>query len=350
MSAHIFEMEEIARGNFPAGLRFDDHEFAGMSAMISARGRFRRKCDVSHGAVDNEFGQTMAAIIAGRGTLRAIKASRVLAKVSPPRSILERMAQAVAASRRTSFRWVRCIRKGCRLMEPAAHRPSLVQAGGNNTVNPNRHSPNGVWKRRPELESTSSGHRMHARRAGKIRIRWGNRDMRGSRFVLRVVGLGAAAAFALQPAHAGERKPAAVQAHHLGASIHKVALVAPARSGLRANPPKTMRKDVTSLRDDFGESRLRSENGREPAGVRSGASRNTTHGEFSFVPVTPLGTEAGGQSRLRQVDGVAREKGPTTPPAERKSIAFFRLNPKLGDVSVQPVVGGVNGAQLSVGF
>jgi hypothetical protein len=93
-----------------------------------------------------------------------------------------------------------------------------------------------------------------------------------------------------------------------------------------------MRKDVTSRRDDLG------------------ASRNITHGEFSFVAVTPLGPRAGDQSRLLQGDSVQREKGPATPPAERKSITFFRLNPKLGDVSVQPVVGGVNGAQLSVGF
>ena len=174
--------------------------------------------------------------------------------------------------------------------------------------------------------------------------------MRDSGFVIRVMGLGAAAAFALRPAQAGERKPATVQAHHLGASVHRVSLVESARSSLRADLPKTTRTDVTSRRDDFGGSRLRSENGRELAGVRSGADRNTTHAEFSFVPVTPLGTEAGDQSRLRLGDGVAREKGPTTPPAERKNITFFRLDPKLGDVSVQPVVGGVNGAQLSVGF
>src|SRR5437764_1297547 len=53
----------------------------------------------------------MAAIIVGRGTLRAIKASRVWAKVNPPRSMAGRMAWAIEASRRTSLRWVRCIRK-----------------------------------------------------------------------------------------------------------------------------------------------------------------------------------------------------------------------------------------------
>jgi len=36
---------------------------------------------------------------------------------------------------------------------------------------------------------------------------------------------------------------------------------------------------------------------------------------------------------------------------ERKTITLFRFSTrKLGEVSVQPVVGGVNGAQLSIGF
>jgi hypothetical protein len=153
--------------------------------------------------------------------------------------------------------------------------------------------------------------------------------MRDSGFVIRVMGLGVVAAFALQPAQAGERKPSAAQAHHLGASIHRVALVAPARSSLRADLPKTSR-DVTSRH---------LESGREPAAVPGGANRNAVaRGEFSFVPVTPLGAEAAGQ------------RSEPVSPRERKSITLFRLDPKLGDVSVQPVVGGVNGAQLLVGF
>jgi hypothetical protein len=135
--------------------------------------------------------------------------------------------------------------------------------------------------------------------------------MRDSRFVIRMLGLGVAAAFALQPAQARERKPAAIQAHHLGASIHRVALITPARSSLRADLPK----------------RLGDAN-------RSAVARD----EFSFVPVTPFGAEAGGK----------RTEPPS--PQERKPITFFRLDPKLGNVSVQPVVGGVNGAQLLVGF
>jgi hypothetical protein len=164
--------------------------------------------------------------------------------------------------------------------------------------------------------------------------------MRNSGFVRRVMGLGAAAAFALQSAQAGERKPAATQAHHL-ASAHRVALVAPARSSLRADLPKTSR-DVTSRPDNFGATSLRKDrvkSGRESAGMPGGANRNAAaRGEFSFVAVTPLGTDAGGQ------------RSEPVAPQERKSLTFFRLDSKLGDVSVQPVVGGVNGAQVLVGF
>jgi hypothetical protein len=135
--------------------------------------------------------------------------------------------------------------------------------------------------------------------------------MRDSRLIIRVLGLGVAAAFALQRVQAGERKPATVQAHHMGASVHRVALITPARSSLRADLPKKL----------------------------SDANRSAVaRGEFSFVPVTPLRMEAGG-----------KQSEPLSP-QERKTITFFRLNPKLGDVSVQPVVGGVNGAQLLVGF
>jgi hypothetical protein len=75
-------------------------------------------------------------------------------------------------------------------------------------------------------------------------------------------------------------------------------------------------------------------------------------GEFSFSPVSPLAPRSGNEPTAHKasVTGQAKEEGPTTDPAERKAVTFFRLNPKFGDVSVQPVVGGVNGAQLAVGF
>jgi hypothetical protein len=215
------------------------------------------------------------------------------------------------------------IKKGCRLMEPATRLAVVVQAGGDDTVSPNRDSPNDVWKREHRPPCTRTGR-------GKCESEGGAVEMRDSRFVIRVMGLGAAAAFALHPARAGERKPA----HHLEPSSHRVALVAPARSNLHADLSKAMPKDV---RDNF-------------VGVRSVANPNATRAEFHFVPVTPLRAGAADGSRSDQGDPVPTQKGPITLPAERKNITLFRLDPKLGDVSVQPVVGGVNGAQLLVGF
>ena len=80
------------------------------------------------------------------------------------------------------------------------------------------------------------------------------------RFVMRVLGLGVATSLAWQPAQAGERTPAAIQAHHLGAAIHRVVFVAPARSNFHADVPTTMRHDAMS---------------REIAGAPGGVSRNT---------------------------------------------------------------------------
>jgi hypothetical protein len=83
------------------------------------------------------------------------------------------------------------------------------------------------------------------------------------------------------------------------------------------------------------------------AGENHAGGMRAMHGrsDLSGAPVRPLET--------RLSPGVAggglREKA-ATPRHERKGITFFRLNPKFGDVSVQPVIGGVNGAQVSVGF
>ena len=51
--------------------------------------------------------------------------------------------------------------------------------------------------------------------------------------------------------------------------------------------------------------------------------------------------------------GRKEERGESEPASrpQHKTITFFRFTTsKLGEVSVQPVVGGVNGAQLSIGF
>jgi hypothetical protein len=136
------------------------------------------------------------------------------------------------------------------------------------------------------------------------------------------VGLGVAMGLALQPAHAGDRKSVAVTTYHAAAA-------ASARNFVFA-------AQVRSSGDDHGGGSIMKVQGR---------------GDLPFFPVTPL------ESRLPRSgtaastsDDQQKEKGPTTPPHERKSITLFRFDSKLGNVSVQPVVGGVNGAQLSVGF
>lgn len=140
---------------------------------------------------------------------------------------------------------------------------------------------------------------------------------------------------ALPPAWAGERKPAAMSSG--GVPLHKVVFAAPARSTLRAGLPPTSRYGVTSRPgENFG------------GGPLKGQGRR----ELSFAAVSPLRSEAGAPAtagKQRSETGSAK-LGPTTAPSERKTMKFLQLDPRLGDVSVQPVVGGVNGAQLSVGF
>lgn len=74
--------------------------------------------------------------------------------------------------------------------------------------------------------------------------------------------------------------------------------------------------------------------------------------QYSFSPVSPFASKSAGNapaSRSAAADRT-RQAGPATTPTERKPITFFRLDPKFGDVSLRPVVGGVNGAQVSLGF
>jgi hypothetical protein len=152
----------------------------------------------------------------------------------------------------------------------------------------------------------------HARRRGKIRIRNGEAMMG---IGTRVAGIGLAVGLALQPAHGGDRKQAA--ARQSETVTRGVVVANSARSNLRADIPQTMRSGVTSRR-----------------------------GEFSFSPVSPLESTARSPAQPGHEE---KEKSPTSP-RERRSVTFFRLDPKFGDISLQPVVGGVNGAQLSVGY
>jgi len=128
---------------------------------------------------------------------------------------------------------------------------------------------------------------------------------------IRVARLGMAVGLALQPAHGGDRKQAS--ARH-AETFNRSVFAVRARS-LSADVPQTMRSGVASQRS-----------------------------EFSFSPVSPL------ESRARpQVQSGNEEKAPTSA-REHRNVTFFRLDPKFGDISVQPVVGGVNGAQLSMGY
>jgi hypothetical protein len=94
-----------------------------------------------------------------------------------------------------------------------------------------------------------------------------------------------------------------------------------------------------------------------PSGVHPSVARlrSNVAGEFSFSAVSPLASKSavGNEPTAHAtfVAAQAKEAGPATAPSERKAVTFFRLNPKFGDVSVQPMFGGgVNGAQLAVGF
>lgn len=55
-------------------------------------------------------------------------------------------------------------------------------------------------------------------------------------------------------------------------------------------------------------------------------------------------------SRSRRDQMTKEKESEPTPAKERKKIILFQFDRKFGDISVQPVVGRVNGAQLSVGF
>jgi hypothetical protein len=138
--------------------------------------------------------------------------------------------------------------------------------------------------------------------------------MRGN-FISWLV-LWVAAGLALQPAKAGGRKDAATD--RAGAATHHLIVATQARSLGDNHEAITMKLQ-----------------GR---------------GDLPFSPITPFESRSArpdDQAVTRERD--QKEKG-SAPRPERKTITLIRFDSKLGNVSVQPVVGGVNGAQLSVGF
>jgi hypothetical protein len=135
----------------------------------------------------------------------------------------------------------------------------------------------------------------------------------GGNFV-RWLGLGVAVGIGLQPAQAGERKSATIQ--HAAGSAHSHAFGGQMRSSSNNHMAAPMKMQQ--------------------------------RGELAFVQVTPFELRSAGvgekTSRPREEQ---KASGPTTAPRERRAITLLRFNP---NISVQPIIGGVNGAQLSVGF
>ena len=129
----------------------------------------------------------------------------------------------------------------------------------------------------------------------------------GRRFV-NWLGLGVAAGIAFQPALAGDRKSA------------------------------TTPRAAVLAREFVSGGQMRS----------AAPMKLQGRGELGFFQVTPFESRspAAGDKTSRQREE-QRASGPATSPRERKTITLLQFTP---NVSVQPVIGGVNGAQLSVGF
>lgn len=87
--------------------------------------------------------------------------------------------------------------------------------------------------------------------------------------------------------------------------------------------------------------------GQAGAGERRFATANPSHGGPEVATLTFAKTTAPPSTRGQTAKEPAGNEGP----GKRKTITLFRFsNSKVGEVSVQPVVGRVNGAQLSIGF
>jgi hypothetical protein len=82
--------------------------------------------------------------------------------------------------------------------------------------------------------------------------------------------------------------------------------------------------------------------------VTNSPSSSPRHGGIAPLWVTNSDSKF---SRSRSEHTTRKEKDSVpTPAKERKKITLFRFNPKFGDISVQPVLGEIKGAQICVGF
>lgn len=89
-----------------------------------------------------------------------------------------------------------------------------------------------------------------------------------------------------------------------------------------------------------------------PAMPTRGSSDARGRGADDPLAFALLNNAAPKSARAVGHDATATEqkKDEPTTPRERKSLTFFHFDSKLGNVSVQPVVGAVKGAQFSLGF
>lgn len=138
--------------------------------------------------------------------------------------------------------------------------------------------------------------------------------MRGD--FIRWLGFGVAVGMAFQSAQAGERKSAS-------ATFHRAAISARG-------------SDVGGHVRSLGNNSI------------AAPMKTQGRGEHALFQVTPFESRsAGAGEKVSRQREEQRGSGPTTAPRERRPITLLRFNP---NISVQPVIGGVNGAQLSVGF
>jgi hypothetical protein len=110
---------------------------------------------------------------------------------------------------------------------------------------------------------------------------------------------------------------------------------------VEAGDVRGQRPEVGSHKAEFGGQRLHA------AHLATFATANPSHGGPEVASLTFAKTTATPSTRAQ----TAKEPDRNEATSKRKTITFFRFgNSKGGEVSVQPVFGGVNGAQLSIGF
>ena len=76
-------------------------------------------------------------------------------------------------------------------------------------------------------------------------------------------------------------------------------------------------------------------------------SSSPRHGGIAALWVTNSDSKFS-RSRSERTPTKEKESAPT--PAKERKMILFRFDPKFGDISVQPVLGQINGAQICVGF